>query len=425
MGLSDRLSHAWNAFTRSPDKKNFTPEYGASFFGNPSVNYRPVVGDQTIVTSIYNQIAIDVANVPIRHVRTDDNGNLKSYINSDLDDCMSLSANIDQTGRGFFQDLVLTLFEEGAVAIVPVDTNVDPDMTQGYDVRSMRVGSIINWYPRHVRVEVYNDQTGQREQLTLEKEFVAIVNNPLYSVMNAPSSTLQRLTQKLHLLDAIDRQSGSGKLDIIIQLPYVVKTELKKQQAEARRKAIEEQLAGSQYGIAYTDGAERITQLNRPSENNLMSQIQWLTTQLYNQLGMTEDVFTGKADARQMLNYQNRTVRPVLKAITDAITRTFLTKTARTQKQRVMAIEDPFLNVPLEEMSKLVDSVKRNEIGTANELRPKFGWAQSEDETANQLVNSNINPMGEEQPPGEEPVDETPASEVPISELMESSQNGS
>ena len=425
MGLSDRLAHAWNAFARSPDKKNFTPEYGSWTFGNPNVNYRPVVGDQTIVTSIYNQIAIDVSNVPIRHVKTDDNGNLKSYQRSYLDDCLSLSANIDQTGQGFFQDLVLTLFEEGAVAIVPVDTDISPDITQGYDVKSMRVGTILTWYPRHVRVEVYNDKTGQREQLTLGKDLVAIVQNPLYSVMNAPSSTLQRLTQKLHLLDAIDKQSGSGKLDIIIQLPYVVKTELKRQQAEARRKAIEDQLAGSQYGIAYTDGAERITQLNRPSENNLMSQIQWLTTQLYNQLGMTEDVFTGKADARQMLNYQNRTIRPVLKAITDALTRTFLTKTARTQRQRIMAIEDPFLNVPLEEMSKLVDSVKRNEIGTANELRPKFGWPQSEDETANQLVNSNINPMGEEQPPGEEPVDEVPASEVPISELMESSQNGS
>ena len=254
---------------------------------------------------------------------------------------------------------------------------------------------------------------------------MAVVQNPLYSVMNAPNSTLQRLTQKLHLLDAIDKQSGSGKLDIIIQLPYVVKTELKKQQAEARRKAIEEQLAGSQYGIAYTDGAERITQLNRPSENNLMSQIQWLTTQLYNQLGMTEDVFTGKADARQMLNYQNRTVRPVLKAITDALTRTFLTKTARTQKQRIMAIEDPFLNVPLEEMSTLVDSVKRNEIGTANELRPKFGWPQSEEETADQLVNSNINPATEMEPTGEEPIEEIPAADVPISELMESSQNGS
>ena len=420
MGLSDRLSHAWNAFRRSPDKMDYTPEFGMQTFGNPSVFYRPVAGDQTIVTSIYNQIAIDVSNVPIRHVSVDENGNLKSYRRSDLDECLHLSANIDQTGQGFFQDLVLTLFEEGAVAIVPVDTDVSPDMTSGWDVRSMRVGQILQWFPKHVRVEVYNDTNGQREQLTLPKDFVAVVNNPLYSVMNAPNSTLQRLTQKLHLLDAIDRQSGSGKLDIIIQLPYVVKTELKKQQAEARRKAIEDQLAGSQYGIAYTDGAERITQLNRPSENNLMGQIQWLTTQLYNQLGMTEDVFNGKADARQMLNYQNRTVRPVLKAITDALTRTFLTKTARTQNQRVMAIEDPFLNVPLEEMSSLVDSVKRNEIGTANELRPKFGWPQADDESANQLVNSNINPAGEQEVPEEGP----PAAETPISELMESSQNG-
>lgn len=420
MGLGDRLSHAWNAFRRSPDKMDYTPEFGMQTFGNPSVFYRPVAGDQTIVTSIYNQIAIDVSNVPIRHVSVDENGNLKSYRRSDLDECLHLSANIDQTGQGFFQDLVLTLFEEGAVAIVPVDTDVSPDMTAGWDVRSMRVGQILQWFPKHVRVEVYNDTNGQREQLTLPKDFVAVVNNPLYSVMNAPNSTLQRLTQKLHLLDAIDRQSGSGKLDIIIQLPYVVKTELKKQQAEARRKAIEEQLAGSQYGIAYTDGAERITQLNRPSENNLMGQIQWLTTQLYNQLGMTEDVFNGKADARQMLNYQNRTVRPVLKAITDALTRTFLTKTARTQNQRVMAIEDPFLNVPLEEMSSLVDSVKRNEIGTANELRPKFGWPQADDESANQLVNSNINPAGEQEVPDEGP----PAAETPISELMESSQNG-
>ena len=424
MGLGDRLSHAWNAFRRSPDKMDYTPEFGMQIFGNPSVYYRPVAGDQTIITSIYNQIAIDVSNVPIRHVSVDENGNLKSYRRSDLDECLHLSANIDQTGQGFFQDLVLTLFEEGAVAIVPVDTDVSPDMTAGWDVRSMRVGQILQWFPKHVRVEVYNDTNGQREQLTLPKDFVAVVNNPLYSVMNAPNSTLQRLTQKLHLLDAIDRQSGSGKLDIIIQLPYVVKTELKKQQAEARRKAIEDQLAGSQYGIAYTDGAERITQLNRPSENNLMGQIQWLTTQLYNQLGMTEDVFNGKADARQMLNYQNRTVRPVLKAITDALTRTFLTKTARTQNQRVMAIEDPFLNVPLEEMSSLVDSVKRNEIGTANELRPKFGWPQADDEAANQLVNSNINPAGEQEAPGETPDEGPPAADTPISELMESSQNG-
>lgn len=424
MGLGDRLSHAWNAFRRSPDKMDYTPEFGMQTFGNPSVYYRPVAGDQTIVTSIYNQIAIDVSNVPIRHVSVDENGNLKNYRRSDLDECLHLSANIDQTGQGFFQDLVLTLFEEGAVAIVPVDTDVSPDMTAGWDVRSMRVGQILQWFPKHVRVEVYNDTNGQREQLTLPKDFVAVVNNPLYSVMNAPNSTLQRLTQKLHLLDAIDRQSGSGKLDIIIQLPYVVKTELKKQQAEARRKAIEDQLAGSQYGIAYTDGAERITQLNRPSENNLMGQIQWLTTQLYNQLGMTEDVFNGKADARQMLNYQNRTVRPVLKAITDALTRTFLTKTARTQNQRVMAIEDPFLNVPLEEMSSLVDSVKRNEIGTANELRPKFGWPQADDEAANQLVNSNINPAGEQEAPGETPDEGPPAADTPISELIESSQNG-
>lgn len=425
MSLSDRLSHAWNAFTNPNDKKDYTPEYGMQTFGNPSTYYRPVVGDQTIVTSIYNQIAIDVSNVPIRHVVVDENENLKSYKRSDLDSCLSLSANIDQTGRGFLQDLVLTLFEEGSVAIVPVDTNVSPNITAGWDVRSMRVGQIMQWFPRHVRVEVYNDTTGQREQITLAKDFVAVINNPLYSVMNAPNSTLQRLTQKLHILDAIDRQSGSGKLDIIIQLPYVVKTELKKQQAEARRKAIEEQLAGSQYGIAYTDGAERITQLNRPAENNLMAQIQWLTTQLYNQLGMTEDVFNGKADARQMLNYQNRTVRPVLNAITDGITRTFLTKTARTQMQRVMAIEDPFLNVPLEEMSALVDSVKRNEIGTANELRPKFGWPQSPDETANQLVNSNINPTPGESQPGINSGGEVPASETPISELMESSQNDS
>lgn len=386
--FGERLRHAWNAFN-----------------GNQQIQYRDIGSsysyrldrvrlscrnERSIVTSIYNHIAMDIAAIKIRHVYTDDDGNFVSFINSGLDNCLSFEANIDESGRSFIQDVVLSMLDEGVVAIVPIDTDIDPDITKGYDVLSMRTGQIIDWYPRHVRVRVYDDRTGQKRDVFMAKSNVAIVENPLYSVVNEPNSTMQRLIRKLVLLDAIDEQSGSGKLDLIIQLPYVVKSDARKKQAEERRAEIERQLTGSKYGIAYTDGTEHITQLNRPVENNLMNQIEYLTSMLYSQLGINQSVLDGTADDKAMTNYYARTCEPIVSAIVDSLKRTFLSKTARTRKQSIMYFRDPFSLVPLSELSELADKLTRNEIMSSNEIRQKIGLKPSNDPDADKLKNKNI-----------------------------------
>jgi len=340
---------------------------------------------------VYNRIAIDVSAVNIQHVRLDENGRFEEGIPSGLNYILSTEANIDQTSRAFIQDIVMSMFDEGVVCVVPVDTTLDPKVSGSYDIQSMRAGRILAWYPRHVRVRLYNDNTGTREELVLPKANVAIIENPLYSIMNEPNSTLKRLLKKLAILDAIDEASGSGKLDIIIQLPYVIKTQAKKDQAEDRRKDIEMQLAGSKYGIAYTDATERITQLNRPAENNLMAQIQYLTSMLYSQLGLTEEVFNGKADEATMLNYNNRTIVPILAAIIDEFKRKFLTKTARTQNQSIMYFKDAFSLVPASELANIADKFTRNEILSSNEVRSIIGYKPSDDPAADELRNKNLN----------------------------------
>jgi len=346
--------------------------------------------ERSTVTSVYNRIAMDVASIAIKHCRIDKNGRYIEDMNSTLNDCLTLEANIDQTGRSFIQDVVMSMFDEGAVAIVPVDTSIDPMKSSSYDILSMRTGKILEWYPAHVKVRVYNDRTGKREDIILPKKTVAIIENPLYAVINEPNSTMQRLIRKLNILDAIDEQSGSGKLDLIIQLPYVIKTEARQQQAEKRRKDIEDQLKGP-YGIAYTDGTEKITQLNRPVENNLMKQIEYLTNQLYSQIGMTPSVLDGTADEKVMLNYNNRTIEPIVSAIVDAMKRSFLTKTARTQGQTIMYFKDPFKLVPVNNIADIADKFTRNEILSSNEVRQIIGMKPSDDPKADELRNSNLN----------------------------------
>jgi hypothetical protein len=364
-------------------------------------------GEKTIVTSLYNRIAIDVSAIPIQHVRLDQNGRYIETIKSGLNDALTLSANADQTGRAFIQDVVMSMFDEGCVAIVPVDTTINPSVSSSYDIQTMRAGEILEWYPAHVRVRLYDERTGVKKDVTVPKEFVAIVENPLYAVMNEPNSTLKRLITKLQLLDAIDQQSGSGKLDLIIQLPYVIKTTARREQAEQRRKDIEDQLAGSKYGIAYTDGTEKVTQLNRPAENNLMAQIEYLTAMLYSQLGLTESIFDGTADEKVMLNYYNRTVEPILSAIADEMKRKFLTKTARTQNQSIAFFRDPFKLVPVQNMADIADKFTRNEILSSNEFRSVIGFKAADDPRADQLVNKNISPPTEETPSENKPPKET------------------
>jgi len=334
---------------------------------------------------------MDVAAVNIQHVRLDEEGIFESTIDSSLNYILTTEANIDQTSRAFIQDIVMSMFDEGAVAVVPVDTTIDPQISGSYDIHTMRTGKVVTWYPKHVRIRLYNDITGTPEEITLPKNMVAIIENPLFAIMNEPNSTLKRLIRKLAILDAIDEQSGSGKLDLIIQLPYVIKSDARREQAEKRRKDIEVQLSGSKYGIAYTDGTERVTQLNRPAENNLMTQIQYLTSMLYSQLGLTEDVFTGKADEATMLNYNNRTIVPILNAIIDEFKRKFLTKTARTQRQSIMYFKDAFSLVPANELANVADKFTRNEILTSNEVRSIIGYKPSKDPGADELRNKNIN----------------------------------
>lgn len=389
--FGQRLAHAWNAFVK-PQREEVVPFYetGVTYSRRHDVHRYGLAMDRMMTASIYTRISIDASSFDIRHVRLDEEGRYKEDVNSYLNECLTLDPNIDQTARAFFQDAAYTLCEKGVIAITPIDTTVDPNNSASFDILSMRVGTVVAWYPQHVRVSIYNDRTGRREEIVVAKSSVAIVENPFYSVMNEPNSTLQRLTRKLTILDAVDEQSGSGKLDIIIQLPYVIKSEARKQQADRRRKDIEDQLRGSQFGIAYTDGTERITQLNRPAENNLLKQVEYLTEMLYGQLGLTPAIFNGTADEAAMLNYYNRTIEPILDAIVKGMKRSFLSKTARTQKQSIEFFRDPFKLVPVTEFAKIADTFTRNEIATSNEIRTKMGWRPAKDPKANELRNSNI-----------------------------------
>lgn len=387
--FTTRLQHAWNAFFGRDAPKPV--DHGPVYSYRPDKRLLRRSSDKSIATSIYNRIAMDVASVAIKHVRVDQNERYIEEIKSGLDNCITLDANIDQTGRAFIHDAVLSMLDEGCVALVPIDTTLDPRVTGSYDIQTIRVGRIVNWYPEHIRVEVYNKNSGRREEIVLPKKICAIIENPLYSVINEPNSTMQRLIRKLNLMDALDEQASSGKLDLIIQLPYVIKTEQRRAQAEKRRKDIEQQLSGSKYGIAYTDGTEKITQLNRSLENNLLNQIEFLTGQLYNQIGLTEDVFNGTANEQAMLNYNNRTIEPILAALCDEMTRKFLTKTARTQGQRIKFFNEPFKLVPVEKLADIADKFTRNEILSPNEIRGIVGFKPVEDERADELRNRNIN----------------------------------
>lgn len=393
--IGSRLKHAWNAFLNRDPTLNYR-DSGISYSYRPDRPRFTRGNEKSIVTSVYNRIALDVSSIDIRHVRLDENDRYLSIVNSGLNNCLSLEANIDQTGRAFVQDIVMSMFDEGSVAIIPVDTSRNPNETESYDILTMRTGQILEWFPRHVRVRVYNDRTGQREDIIVAKETVAIVENPLYAVINEPNSTMQRLIRKLNLLDAVDEQASSGKLDLIIQLPYVIKTETRRQQAEKRRRDIEEQLSGSKYGIAYTDGTERITQLNRSVENNLMKQIEYLTSMLYSQLGITTTILDGTADEKTMLNYNNRSIEPIISAIVDEMKRKFLTKTARSQKQSITFFRDPFKLVPVNDLAEIADKFTRNEIMTSNEIRQIIGMKPADDPKADELRNSNINQSNEE-----------------------------
>lgn len=396
MSFASRIKHAWNAF-RNRDPTIYHQDIGNGYYYRPDRVRFTRGNERTIATAIYNRIAMDVASAAIRHVRLDENDRYVETMSSGLNECLSLEANKDQTARAFIQDVVLSLLDEGCVAIVPIDTSEDPKKTDSYEIYSMRTGRIIDWYPNHVKVKVYNDRTGQKEDIILPKRTVGIIENPLYSVINEPNSTMQRLIRKLSILDAIDEQSGSGKLDLIVQLPYIIKTEARRQQAETRRKDIESQLAGSKYGIAYTDGTERITQLNRPVENNLMKQIEYLTSMLYSQLGFHQSILDGTADEKTLLNYNTRTIEPFLSAIADELKRKFLTKTARTQRQSITFFRDPFKLVPVNDIAEIADKFTRNEIMTSNEIRQIVGMKPADDPKADKLINSNISQPVEEQ----------------------------
>lgn len=396
MAVLGTIKHAWNAFLDQPGPdpirgNALSPtSFGVGYATRPDRGVRNMSNEKSLVSSIYTRLSIDVASIEMRHVRLDENGRFAEEINSGLNECFTTEANIDQAKSAFVQDIATTLFNEGVACIVPVDTDLDPAISGGYNIKTVRVGTVVQWFPRKVRVSVYNDQTGRREELTLDKSFVAIIENPFYSVMNEPNSTLQRLIRKLNILDAIDEQSGSGKLDIIIQLPYVVKSEARKQQAEQRRTDIEVQLKSSKYGVAYTDGTEKITQLNRPVENNLLAQVQYLTEMLYSQLGLTKDLIDGKATEEVMLNYYNRTVEPIVRAIVEGMRRSFLTKTARSQKQSILYFRDPFKLVPVGQLAEIADKLARNEILSSNEIRGLLGFKPSTEPKADQLINANM-----------------------------------
>ncbi len=438
--FGSRLRHAWNAFRNRDPTEQFR-DVGPGYYYRPDRVRLTRGNERSIVTSIYNRIAIDVASVDIKHCRLDDNGRFMSEIDSDLNSCLTLEANLDQTARAFKQDIVMSMFDEGCVAIVPVDTTLDPNKTSSYDILTMRTGKILEWYPQHVKVRVYNEKTGKKEDITVPKSSVGIIENPLYAIINEPNSTMQRLIRKLSLLDITDEQTASGKLDLIIQLPYVIKTEARRQQAENRRKDIEMQLASSKYGIAYTDGTERITQLNRSVENNLLKQIESLTSTLYSQLGITQAILDGTADEKTMLNYNNRTIEPIVSAIVDEMKRKFLTKTARSQKQTILFFRDPFKLVPVNDIAEIADKFTRNEILTSNEIRQIIGLKPSDDPKADQLINSNISqpnqgiempvedpyaeePYGDEVPYEEDTEDSIPLGQRPYSEISKKFNEG-
>ena len=395
MTIGSRVKRAWNAFLNRDPTIGYRIE-GSAYSSRPDRPRFSRGNEKTIVTSVYNRIALDVAAIDFKHCKLDNNNRYMADIDSKLNNCLTLEANIDQTSKAFIQDIVMSMMDEGSVAIVPVDTIMNPLITDSYDIVTMRTGKIVEWKPSHVKVRLYNDRTGNKEEIWLPKKLVAIIENPLYSVMNEPNSTMQRLVRKLSLLDAVDEQSSAGKLDLIIQLPYVIKTDARRRQAEERRKDIEMQLSGSKYGIAYTDGTERITQLNRPIENNLMAQIEYLTSMLYSQLGITQTILDGTADEKTMLNYYNRSIAPIVSAIADEMKRKFLTKTARTQKQTILFFRDPFKLVPVNNIAEIADKFTRNEIMTSNEIRQVIGMKPSNDPKADMLVNSNISQSKEE-----------------------------
>lgn len=391
ISMGARLKHAWNAFFNKDPTRSYR-DIGIGYSFRPDRMRFSRGNERSIVTSVYNRIAMDVAAVDMFHVRLDENNRFLATLDSGLNNCLTVEANADQTGRAFLQDVVMSMMDEGCVAIVPTDTDDDPGdgIPGSFDIDAIRTGQILEWYPQHVRVRVYNERTGQKEDILMAKKSVAIIENPLYAVINEPNSTMQRLIRKLNLLDVIDEQNSSGKLDLIIQLPYIIKTEARRRQAENRRKDIEDQLRGSKYGIAYTDGTEHITQLNRPVENNLMSQIEYLTSMLYSQLGITQGILDGTADEKTMLNYYNRTIEPILSAIADEMKRKFLTKTARSQRQSIEFFRDPFKLVPVSEISEIADKFTRNEIMTSNEIRQVIGMKPSDDPKADELRNKNL-----------------------------------
>lgn len=391
MAFADRLQHAWNAFMNKDPTTNYTYDVGAGYGYRPDRIRLTRGNERSIITSVYNKIALDCAAITIEHVRLDEAGRFMEAINSGLNNCLTIEANRDQTGRAFIQDVIMSMFDEGCVAIIPTDTTVNPTISGAYDINTLRTGAILQWYPKHVKVCVYNENTGNRQDLLLPKDTVAIIENPLYAIMNEPNSTMQRLIRKLNLLDAVDEQSGAGKLDLIIQLPYAIKSEARRQQAENRRKDIESQLANTKYGIAYTDSTEHVTQLNRSLTNNLMDQVEYLTNLLYSQLGITTSILDGTADDKTMLNYHNRTIEPVISAIVDEMKRKFLTKTARSQRQSIIYFRDPFRLVPVSQIAEIADTFTRNEIMTPNEIRQVVGMKPADGEQANELRNRNIN----------------------------------
>lgn len=415
--FGSRLKHAWNAFINNRDPTASYRDIGGGYSYRPDRPRLTRGNERSIVTSVYNRIALDVAAINIQHCKLDENGRLLSTMDSKLNKCLTLEANLDQTGRAFIQDAVMSMLDEGCVAIVPVETTANPMLTESYDIGSLRTAKVLEWFPQHVRVRLYNERTGQKEDIKLPKSMVAIVENPLFAVINEPNSTMQRLIRKLSLLDVTDEQTASGKLDLIIQLPYIIKTDARRQQAEQRRKDIEMQLAGSKYGIAYTDGTEKITQLNRSLENNLMKQVEYLTNLLFSQLGMTQSILDGTADDKTMLNYYTRTIEPIIAAIADEMKRKFLSKTARTQGQSIMFFRDPFKLVPVNDIAEIADKFTRNEIMTSNELRQIVGMKPSSDPKADKLINSNLNQPDETNPQAEEPIDDVPLADTPISEL--------
>lgn len=438
LSFGSRLKHAWDVF------RNREPTFDYHSVG-PGYPYRPDRprltrgNERTIITSIFNRVALDVASLNITHCKVDDNGRFISSMNSSLNSCLNLEANIDQTGRAFIQDVVMSMLDEGCVAIVPVETSIDPNISGSYNIESMRTGKILEWYPKHVRVRLYNDSTGNKEDLLLPKSMVAIIENPLYAVVNEPNSTMQRLARKIALLDVVDEQSSAGKLDLIIQLPYTIKSTARKEQAEERRKDIEMQLKNSKYGIAYADATEKITQLNRPLENNLLKQVEYLTDMLYSQLGFTISILDGTADEQTLLNYHSRTIEPIISAIVDEMKRKFLTKTARSKNQTITFFRDPFKLVPVNNIADIADKFTRNEIMTSNEIRQVIGMKPSSDPKADQLINSNLNhpeedasrPTGTGAPTADEntnqktqPIAESRSfGDIPISELMKKEEN--